>query len=61
MKDTEKLLEKIAAEHLVGAQERGDLQTRHSGDDFFEVAVWELRAALKAAYDAGMKAGRKEK
>lgn len=40
----------IAREHL-----RIDtLETRnHDGLDFHEVAVWSVRAALQAAYDAG--------
>ena len=44
----------IASNHLIAVAEQGDLETRHSGaEDFFEVSVWDLKAALKAAYDAG--------
>lgn len=33
------------------------LETRHNdSQDFKEVAVWEIRAALKEAYEAGRKA-----
>jgi hypothetical protein len=33
-----------------------DLQERKSGEDFKEVAVWSIKAALQAAYDAGKSA-----
>ena len=47
MKDT---LEKIARE-LLGIK---TLETRNSDSlDFHEIAVWNLRAALEAAYKAG--------
>jgi len=47
-------LVQIASKHLIAVAERGDLETRHSDEeDFFEVSVWDLKATLKAAYDAG--------
>lgn len=52
----DKKLYEIAAKHLVAVEERGDLETRRSdGEDFFEVSVWGLAAALKDAYEAGRK------
>ena len=46
----------IAAKHLIAVQERGDLEARHSDrEDFIEVSVWGLEAALKDAYEAGRK------
>ena len=52
--ELDKKLYDIAAKNLVGVAERGDLQTRHSDcEDFIDVAVWELEAALKEAYEAG--------
>lgn len=33
---------------------RDDLNTHNSdSDDFFEIAIWELRNALKTAYESG--------
>ena len=50
----DKKVYEIAAKHLITVQERGDLEARHSDrDDFFEVSVWALEAALKEAYEAG--------
>ena len=47
----------IAAKHLIEVAERGDLDTHHSDrEDFIEVPVWGLEAALKEAYEAGRKA-----
>ena len=46
----------IAAKHLIAVEERGGLETRHSdSEDFIEVSVWGLEAALKEAYEAGRK------
>ena len=54
MNTLEERLTKIAREHL----DIQTLQTRKmDGLDFHEVAVWELRAALEAAYRAGQTAG----
>lgn len=44
------ILQKIAAEHL-GLQ---TLETRNSDEqDFSDLAVWNIKAALEAAYEAG--------
>ena len=52
----EKELFEIAAKHLITVQERGDLEARHrDSEDFIEVSVWGLEAALKDAYEAGRK------
>ena len=52
----DKQLYEIAAKHLITVQERGDLEPRHrDSDDFIEVSVWGLEAALKDAYEAGRK------
>ncbi len=32
------------------------LETTRTGDDFHEVAVWSIREALEAAYEAGRRA-----
>ena len=41
---------------VISVEQRGDLETRmRDDDDFFEVAVWEIKAALTAAYEAGRK------
>ncbi len=57
LKGIEKELYEIAAKHLILVSERGDLETRHSdSEDFIEVSVWGLEAALKDAYEAGRKA-----
>lgn len=37
------------------------LETRHSDSlDFHDVAVWQIKEALEAAYEAGAEAARKE-
>ena len=52
----DKKVYEIAAKHLIAVQERGDLAPHHSdGEDFIEVSVWGLEAALKEAYEAGRK------
>lgn len=57
MNNTDKQITEIAAKHLIAVQERGDLATHHSDcEDFIEVSVWGLEAALKEAYEAGHKA-----
>ena len=53
----DKKVYEIAAKHLIAVEERGGLETRHSdSEDFIEVPVWGLEAALKEAYEAGRKA-----
>ena len=54
---TDKQVYEIAAKHLIAVQERGDLETRRSdSEDFIEVSVWSLKAALEEAYEAGRRA-----
>ena len=56
MSKLETLLTQIAQQHL-GIE---TLQTRRSGSlDFHDVAVWCLRDALEAAFNAGVEQGRK--
>lgn len=56
LNELDKKLYEIAAKHLIGVAERGDLETHHSDrEDFFEVSVWDLEAALNDAYEAGRK------
>ena len=53
----DRVLEDIAKEHL----RVPTLGTRKSDSlDFHDVAVWQLRAALDAAYQAGMVAGNRK-
>ena len=53
----DKKVYEIAAKHLIAVEERGGLETRHSdSEDFIEVSVWGLEAALKQASDAGRNA-----
>ena len=45
---------KIAREGFIGMENRTDLEQHFSDDeDFFEVSVWELKAALEKAYELG--------
>ncbi|PUE19801.1 hypothetical protein B9Z43_08240 [Limnohabitans sp. MMS-10A-192] len=47
------LFKRLAKEHLF----IDTLQTQHSDRlDFHDVSVWGIKAALQAAYDAGVKA-----
>lgn len=51
-----KQLETIAANEIQNVRERGGLDTRRTDDaDFLEVAIWDIRNALEAAYIAGQK------
>lgn len=56
MTDRDSTLREIASRIL-------DIETlatrRSDGLDFHEVAVWSVKQALEAAYDAGLAAGRK--
>lgn len=50
---TEQKVEKIAQRHL-GVE---TLETRRMDDlDFHDLSVWQLKAALEAAYEAGRRA-----
>jgi hypothetical protein len=54
---TDRVLEDIAKEHL----RVPTLETRKSDSlDFHDLAVWQLRAALDAAYQAGIAAAKRE-
>lgn len=53
-KRTQRKLLEIAKENMYAVQERGDLETRHSdSEDFLDISVWGLKAALEAAYELG--------
>lgn len=52
---------KIAMKHFPAVEDRGSLETRNNDhEDFFEVSVWSLKAALEEAYKAGLKEGMKK-
>ena len=59
-KELEKLV-KIAQSNIVTMETRADLE-RHYNDeeDFLDIAVWELKTVLQAAYELGRKAGAKD-
>jgi hypothetical protein len=50
------ILTEIATKHL-GLRSLDTPRRPNGGNEFHEVAVWELRAALEAAYVAGRAAG----
>ena len=57
MKPIEQLLTQIAQQHL----DVETLETRRSDRlDFHDVAVWSIKAALEAAYQAGVEQGRRQ-
>lgn len=50
----DKMLTAIATKHITTMEGREDLERHYSDElDFFDVAVWELKAALVAAYELG--------
>lgn len=54
--ELEKALTEIAEKKIFTLRGRGDLETRNADwQDFFETAVWELKAALNEAYELGRK------
>ncbi len=54
-KDLEKLI-KIVNENVVTMEKRTDLERHYSDEeDFFDIAVWELKTVLEAAYELGRK------
>ena len=58
LSETDKMLALIAKGHFTAVAERGDLETHHNNhEDFFEVSVWDLKAALKEAHSAGCRKG----
>lgn len=47
-------LVKIAQENLTAMENRADLERHYSDEeDFMDISVWELQAALTAAYELG--------
>lgn len=51
----------IAKKHIYGLPERGDLKAHNSDrEDFLDIAVWSLEAALIAAYEQGRKDGQND-
>ena len=53
-KKAEKAILKIAQEKIVPMERREDLERHYSNDeDFLDIAVWELKDALLAAYELG--------
>ena len=57
-KKVQRQLLSIAMKHSCAVRERGDLEPRHSdSEDFLDVAVWSLKAALEDAYELGLKEG----
>lgn len=55
MKKDEMIL-KIAKKHFYSIEVRGDLNSRYNDcEDFVEIAVWNIEAALLEAYNAGRK------
>ena len=59
-KENAKLL-KIAMKHFSAVEDRKSLATKDNDhEDFFEVSVWGLKAALEEAYNSGMKEGMKK-
>ncbi len=52
-KEIESLVE-IAKKHIYPVEARGDLETRdNDSEDFLDVSVWSIKAALAAAYELG--------
>ena len=52
-KQTDELL-RVARETILAMENRTDLERRFSDEeDFLDVAVWELKAALTAAFELG--------
>lgn len=53
-KNLEQALTRIANENFVGLKDRQDLERQYSDElDFHDVAVWEIKQALLAAYELG--------
>ena len=54
-KELEKIV-KIAQENIVPMENRADLERHYNNEeDFLDIAVWGLKAALIAAYELGKK------
>lgn len=50
-------LVKIAQENIIGLENREDLEVHNNAEDFFEASIWDIKAALVAAYELGKKKG----
>lgn len=51
----------IAAQNMAAVEFRGHLESLgNDSDDFIEVPVWGIEAALLQAYELGVKAAKKE-
>lgn len=62
MKELEKELTKIAEKNIYTLRGRGDLESRNTDwQDFCTTAVWELKDALREAYELGRAEAKKEK
>jgi hypothetical protein len=62
MKELEKELTKIAEKNIYTLRGRGDLESRNTDwQDFSNIAVWELKDALREAYELGRAEAKKEK
>lgn len=47
---------KIAQENIMALEHREDLESHNSDEaDFFEASIWDIKAALVAAYELGKK------
>ena len=46
----------IAKQHIVSVEFRGHLEELHDNSDYIEIPVWDLEAALLAAYEYGKEA-----
>ena len=61
MKVSKRKIYNIAKKHIYGLPERGDLKAHNSDrEDFLDIAVWSLEAALIAAYEQGRKDGQND-
>ena len=59
-KKLERALTEIAIKNICPVERRGSLETRWiDEEDFLDIAVWELREALLAAYELGRRDGAK--
>lgn len=62
MKELEKALTEIAEKNIYALRGRGDLESRNTDwQDFCTTAVWELKDALREAYELGRAEAKKEK
>lgn len=60
-KELEKALTEIAEKNIYTLRGRGDLESRNTDwQDFCTTAIWELKDALKEAYELGRAEANKE-